>query len=221
MAGLVTIPDKYKSLVESAAARYGLPSNILALILQGESGWNPNAVGDGGNSFGLAQIYLPAHPSVRREDAIRPEFAINWTAQRLGAAFKRFNGNETATILYHNSPVVGDYYARTGKFGPTAKLAKHAQWYLSLILKPVGGLQGITRMATQTTAGSSIQTPEQRLQLPATDPAFNFIQALERAVTTQESEEQPDPLEELRAETEMAERSSKLETARRTQKGVE
>lgn len=43
-----------------------------------ESGWNPGAVGDGGTSFGIFQIHLPAHPNVTAEQAKDPAFAARF-----------------------------------------------------------------------------------------------------------------------------------------------
>lgn len=43
---------------------HGLPpadANTLTAVSYGESGYNPNAVGDGGDSIGLFQINIPAH----------------------------------------------------------------------------------------------------------------------------------------------------------------
>jgi hypothetical protein len=37
-------------------------AQILAATAHGESGLNTEAIGDGGNSIGLFQIYMPAHP---------------------------------------------------------------------------------------------------------------------------------------------------------------
>lgn len=47
-----------------------------------ESSFNENAVGDNGNSFGLVQIYLPAHPEITREQALDKEFAVKFMAEQ-------------------------------------------------------------------------------------------------------------------------------------------
>lgn len=60
----------------------------------GESSGNPLAVGDRGQSFGLAQIHWPAHPrwltaeGVDREDLLRP--AVN--AEMAWRIYKGHNG---------------------------------------------------------------------------------------------------------------------------------
>ena len=40
-------------------------------------------VGDREQSFGLVQIHLPAHPTVSYEEAIDPEYAIEFLARNL------------------------------------------------------------------------------------------------------------------------------------------
>ena len=47
-----------------------------------ESSLNPSKVGDGGESFGLFQIHLPSHPTVTREMALDPMWAIEWSAEK-------------------------------------------------------------------------------------------------------------------------------------------
>ena len=37
--------------------QYGVPSQIIATIIQVESNWNPNALGDNGTSYGLFQLH--------------------------------------------------------------------------------------------------------------------------------------------------------------------
>ena len=44
----------------------------------GESTWNPYAIGDGGDSLGLVQINTPAHPEITPEEAFDPVFSINF-----------------------------------------------------------------------------------------------------------------------------------------------
>jgi hypothetical protein len=54
--------------VAKAAYKAGFRGNNLVRALAeawGESGWNEGAIGDGGNSIGLMQIYQPAHPWAR------------------------------------------------------------------------------------------------------------------------------------------------------------
>ena len=55
----------------------------MASIIKCESSDNPNAVGDNGTSFGLSQIHLTAHTDITKQEALDPEFAINYLAYNL------------------------------------------------------------------------------------------------------------------------------------------
>lgn len=98
-----------------AATRYGVPLNVLYGLIDLESNWDPNAIGDGGTSFGLVQIHRPAFPSISRTQALDPEFAIDFAAKNLKQRYDRY-GSWDAAIAAHNSPVAADYLAQTGQF---------------------------------------------------------------------------------------------------------
>lgn len=60
---------------------YDLAPNVQKQILETircESGFNPTIAGDNGQSIGLAQIHLPAHPYVTKEMAQNPEYAVTF-----------------------------------------------------------------------------------------------------------------------------------------------
>lgn len=48
-----------------------------------ETNCNPERVGDGGNSFGLYQIYRPAHPDISVDQAKDIVWSTEWTLNRL------------------------------------------------------------------------------------------------------------------------------------------
>lgn len=91
LAGLVVALQAYAATItpqaniEAMIALYGsdLSSSTQAHISQViacESAYNPNAVGKLGE-LGLVQIYLKYHPSVSREEALDPEFAVKFIIQ--------------------------------------------------------------------------------------------------------------------------------------------
>lgn len=85
------------------AAQAGFPASqasIAAAVAMAESSGNPNAIGDSGNSYGLWQINLPAHPEFAGVDLLDPQTNANaafrvwqaaggsfspWTTYRTGA----------------------------------------------------------------------------------------------------------------------------------------
>lgn len=108
------------------AQRYNVPLNLLYGIIDHESGWKSDAVGDNGQSFGLAQIYMPVWgEQVSKAQALNPVFALEWTAQKLSERFKQY-GRWDAAVLAHNWPAAADQLAKNGEF-----LAKKAQDYVT------------------------------------------------------------------------------------------
>jgi peptidoglycan hydrolase-like protein with peptidoglycan-binding domain len=56
-------------------ASIGFPDPALAAaVAMAESGGNPYAVGDGGTSFGLWQIHMPAHPEFDASKLLEPNY---------------------------------------------------------------------------------------------------------------------------------------------------
>jgi len=76
--------------IEEQAAKYGKNAEHLKKIVQCESGYDVDI--QSGHmlsygreqSFGLAQIHLPSHPTVSYEEAIDPKFAIEFLAKNYG-----------------------------------------------------------------------------------------------------------------------------------------
>lgn len=56
----------------------GVDSQLALNVVNLESRFNHNAVGDKGNSYGLWQIHLPSHPSITKEQALDPIWSTNW-----------------------------------------------------------------------------------------------------------------------------------------------
>lgn len=73
-----TVPE----LVEHFASQYQVSAPKMLATMKCESGLNPKAVGDHGNSYGIAQIHLPSHPDITKSQATDPVFASEWTANQ-------------------------------------------------------------------------------------------------------------------------------------------
>lgn len=104
------------------AARYGAdPEKMIATIECESAGWQPEiqswhryefsdpkrgiVTGERELSFGLAQIHLPDHQQVSREEAIDPYYAITFAAQHFGenngkiwTCYRGNFGNSPSTI---------------------------------------------------------------------------------------------------------------------------
>lgn len=83
-------PERIDTEIEEQAAKYGKSADYMRAIIKCESHGSTtiqshhvkNGVRE--KSYGLSQIHLPSHPTVTREEAIDPEFAINFLAKNLG-----------------------------------------------------------------------------------------------------------------------------------------
>lgn len=70
-------------VIHLSAVKYGVSESLMRQIIKCESGFRPDAIGDGGYSYGLVQIHLPSHPYVTSEQAKDPEFAVDFLAKNL------------------------------------------------------------------------------------------------------------------------------------------
>ncbi len=80
-----TLPVTIQQAIVASADQYGVSASMMTAILKCESGMRPDAVGDHGTSFGIAQIHLSAHPDVTKEQALDPLFSIDFLAREMKA----------------------------------------------------------------------------------------------------------------------------------------
>ena len=82
----ISIADQIRIVATNECGKRDLGSycvNDLLAMAWTESRFNPNAIGDNGNSHGLFQIHLGYHPEITQEQARDINFSINWTLNRL------------------------------------------------------------------------------------------------------------------------------------------
>ncbi len=60
---------------------YGVSEQRIYRTIECESGFRTDVRGDGGNSWGLAQIHLPSHPEITKEQAVTPAFAVEFISK--------------------------------------------------------------------------------------------------------------------------------------------
>jgi len=98
-------PLKQK-MVEKAQAK-GVDAKYIDSILAIESGYNPQAANDkipeNERSYGLGQINLNAHPQISKEQAMDPEFALNFVVDRY-AHFLEATGDPLLAAVQYNVP---------------------------------------------------------------------------------------------------------------------
>jgi len=70
-----------EELIGKYALQYNVSASRMLATMKCESGLNEKAVGDHGNSYGIAQIFLKAHPEVTIAEAQDPAFASEFMAK--------------------------------------------------------------------------------------------------------------------------------------------
>ena len=74
-------PERLKDYLKVVSDTYELDYDVFLKTALCESGLNPSAIGDSGNSVGIFQINLPSHPNVSEEQALDPYWNIDWAGQ--------------------------------------------------------------------------------------------------------------------------------------------
>ena len=71
-------------IIDYYADKWGVEAKILRQVILCESSFDPYAVGDDDQSYGLAQIYMPVWgETISIEQATNPHFAINFMAEKI------------------------------------------------------------------------------------------------------------------------------------------
>mgnify|MGYP001562057334 CR=1 FL=1 len=80
-------------MVKNAQQKYNLDDSFYRTLRCESAGFKniqsqvQSATGPGGkeDSWGVAQIYLPAHQTITRAEALNPHFAVEWAAEQFAA----------------------------------------------------------------------------------------------------------------------------------------
>lgn len=90
-----------QSMIVRIAKEEGVDPAIMLSIAQQESGFNPNAVGDGGKSFGLFQIYSSAHPDYK--GGTDPEANTRYATRLFKGLLNQNNGSVNRALWAYNA----------------------------------------------------------------------------------------------------------------------
>lgn len=90
-----------QSMIVRIAKEEGVDPAIMLSIAQQESGFNPNAVGDGGKSFGLFQIYSSAHPDYK--GGTDPEANARYATRLFKGLLNQNNGSVNRALWAYNA----------------------------------------------------------------------------------------------------------------------
>lgn len=69
-----------RELAQEIATEKGLDVDKFLTTIECESDFNPEAIGDRGESFGIAQIHLSSNQDVSKEQALDYRFSLQWMA---------------------------------------------------------------------------------------------------------------------------------------------
>lgn len=76
-------PDEIRTFIYDTATVAGVDADTATRIANCESGYDPLIKGDHGKSYGLWQIYLPAHPEITKEQALDPTWSTMWAMTQM------------------------------------------------------------------------------------------------------------------------------------------
>jgi hypothetical protein len=74
--------ERIREEIDTIAKEYGVSAEVMNTVINCESQYNKEALGDGGHSRGLVQIHNEYH-KVSDQDAYDPHFAIEFLAKHL------------------------------------------------------------------------------------------------------------------------------------------
>lgn len=90
-----------QSMIFGIAKEEGVDPALALSVAQIESGFNPSAVGDNGNSFGLFQIHRPSHPDYK--GGTDPEANARYGIRLLKRLLDANNGSVNKAIWAYNA----------------------------------------------------------------------------------------------------------------------
>lgn len=108
--------DKYRDLIEASSKKHGVPADLIAKVISGESKFNPNAVSEAG-AQGLMQLMPEIQKSYGVSNAFDPAQNIDAGARLLAENLKRTKGDvDTALKMYHGGPNQKGWGRRTNQY---------------------------------------------------------------------------------------------------------
>ncbi len=138
--GFASAPVEYRVTIAQAANTFGLDADLLARLLNQESGFNPNARSKKG-AGGLGQLMPDTARSLGVEDVFDPKQNIMGSASQLSKMMRMFGGNQELALAGYNWGE-GNVQKWLKKGGDTDAMPKETRDYISNILTPESIVSG-------------------------------------------------------------------------------
>lgn len=108
---MTTVPGSIFAIVTAAASVYGVPVELVAAIIQAESSFNPDAMGDRDaqgvpHSFGLMQLHdKGAGSGFSPQQLLDPNLNVEIGTRYLGECLRAFGGDLHLAISAYNGGI--------------------------------------------------------------------------------------------------------------------
>lgn len=133
-----SVPQALVPLFLQAAARYGIPPQLLAAVGRVESNFNPNAVSSAG-AQGLMQI-MPATAAGLGVNPFDPAQAINGAAQMLAGSLAHFGSAALAVAAYNAGAGAVEAYGGIPPYAQTQAYVRSVLSFAGMTNAPGGTL---------------------------------------------------------------------------------
>jgi peptidoglycan DL-endopeptidase CwlO len=131
IGGSLPADTPYKQLFESAAAKHGVPAELLAEVARAESAFNPRAVSHAG-AQGLMQLMPATARGLGVTNSFDPAQAVDGAARLLKSHLQQFGKTELALAAYNAGPGAVSKYDGVPPYSET-------QNYVRKIMAALGG----------------------------------------------------------------------------------
>ena len=145
----------YLPYVREAAARYGVPEQVVTAVIRAESGFNPYAVSSKG-ARGLMQLMPQTASLLGVRDSFDPAANIDGGVRHLRALIDRFENNLPLALAAYNA---GEQAVTTHRGIPPYP---ETQGYVAKIMAMLNGLSGAGDLATGRPAALTPARPTYR-----------------------------------------------------------